>query len=132
MGGWVMGRRITRASARSRRGRRPRIANVLDPMIEQLESRRLLSTVVWDGGPAGNGTSFLDPTNWAGDVVPGSGDTANIGATGTNPLITLSGTLTGLAAINSSRNILLTAATINGGTVTTTGTAVLSLPSFSG
>src|SRR4051812_33959702 len=31
---------------------------------EPLETRLLLSTVNWDGGPTGNGTNFLDPVNW--------------------------------------------------------------------
>lgn len=26
--------------------------------------------IVWDGGPAGTGTNWLDAVNWAGDVVP--------------------------------------------------------------
>ena len=36
------------------------------------------STIVWNG--AGDGTTFEDAANWVGGVVPGNGDTADIGA----------------------------------------------------
>jgi hypothetical protein len=36
------------------------------------------ATVVWDGGPTGQGTDWLDPANWAGDVLPGPADDAVI------------------------------------------------------
>jgi hypothetical protein len=36
-----------------------------------LEPRTLLSVVQWDGG--GDGVSWHDPLNWAGDVLPGPG-----------------------------------------------------------
>jgi len=32
--------------------------------------------IVWDGGLDGTGASWNDPANWAGDVIPGAGDTA--------------------------------------------------------
>ncbi len=38
-------------------------------------SHGLATTVTWDGGPDGLGTSWNDPANWSKDVVPGSGDT---------------------------------------------------------
>ena len=38
----------------------------------------MLAVVNWDGGPAGTGTNFNDPANWAGDALPGSTDDAVI------------------------------------------------------
>ncbi len=58
-------------------------------LMEPLEARQMMAVIAWDGGPTGNGTSWTDPANWAGDVLPGAGDDATIGATGTSPLITL-------------------------------------------
>ena len=40
--------------------------------FERLEDRRLLATVVWDGG--GDGSQWDIAANWAGDVLPGPGD----------------------------------------------------------
>src|SRR5262245_54127627 len=61
--------------------------------LEQLEDRAVPATILWDGGPTGLGTNWLDPVNWAGDVLPGPNDdavigTANNGQPGT---VTLSG-----------------------------------------
>ncbi|MBL9001332.1 MAG: hypothetical protein JNK25_09375 [Phycisphaerae bacterium] len=49
-------------------------------LLESLESRTLLATVVWDGGPAGTGTNFHDRFNWAGDALPVAADDAVIPA----------------------------------------------------
>ena len=56
--------------------------------IETLESRRLLAAVSWDGG--GDGTSWNDPLNWSGDVLPTVDDDAFIGSTA-NPNVNLTG-----------------------------------------
>ena len=48
--------------------------------VESLEPRRLLSAVTWTGG--GDGTSWTDPANWSGGVVPGPGDDASIDVPG--------------------------------------------------
>ena len=50
------------------------------PLLDALEPRCLLSTVVWDGGAAGTGTNFHDRFNWAGDVLPAATDDAVIPA----------------------------------------------------
>src|SRR5258708_1253276 len=50
------------------------------PKVELLEDRLAPATVSWDGGPAGTGTNWNTAANWVGDVLPGSGDTAQIGA----------------------------------------------------
>lgn len=34
------------------------------------------ATITWDGGVGGTGTNWNDAVNWAGDVKPGAGDTA--------------------------------------------------------
>ncbi|HTK78126.1 MAG TPA: dockerin type I domain-containing protein [Gemmataceae bacterium] len=38
------------------------------------------ATILWDGGPTGPGTIWLDPANWVGDVLPGPNDDAVIGS----------------------------------------------------
>ncbi|MFK8113075.1 MAG: dockerin type I domain-containing protein [Rubripirellula sp.] len=42
--------------------------------LESLESRRVLASVLWDGG--GDGVSWLDPGNWENDAIPGELDDA--------------------------------------------------------
>ena len=49
--------------------------------FEQLEMRRLLASVVWDGG--GDGTKWYDPLNWERDVLPSNGDMVAISASST-------------------------------------------------
>jgi hypothetical protein len=81
----------------------------------------MLATVAWDGGVLGTGTNFLDPVNWAGDVMPGPGDTAVIGDTGNNPDIRIqSATVNGLR-IETSRQIVVAGASLSDVSVTTTG-----------
>ncbi|MEM7560918.1 MAG: hypothetical protein AAF394_17480, partial [Planctomycetota bacterium] len=41
---------------------------------ERLEDRRMLATVTWDGGIAGDGTDWHVADNWAGDQLPGETD----------------------------------------------------------
>src|SRR5688572_11532321 len=82
--------------------------------IESLERRALLANVLWDGGPTGNGTNFLDGTNWVGDALPGASDIATIGATGTSPIITIAAT-PAVQSVASSRNIRVLGGTISGG-----------------
>jgi hypothetical protein len=103
----------------------PKRARAIAPCLCQtLESRRLFATVNWDGGPTGNGTDFLTAANWAGDVLPQAADTAVIGATGTNPTITISGT-PAVQTITSSRNLQMTGGTLSGGTVALSGGAAI-------
>src|SRR4051794_41437954 len=49
---------------------------------EALEARRLLSTVVWDGG--GDGENWNDPANWVGDNLPADGDDVVISVPASN------------------------------------------------
>ena len=56
-----------------RRGAGPRHQSA-SFMGEPLESRTLLALAVWDGGPAGVGTSWHDAVNWVDDDPPESGD----------------------------------------------------------
>ena len=96
-------------------------AQFSSPFLDQLEPRRLLSTVEWDGGTTGNGTNLADPLNWAGDVLPGPADDAIIGATGTSPTLTLAGVLT-LNSLTSSRTLQVN----SGGNLGVATTATLS------
>ncbi len=41
--------------------------------------------ISWDGG--GDGTSWHDPLNWSGNVVPGASDDVSINLAGSNPVI---------------------------------------------
>ncbi|MBU6276854.1 MAG: hypothetical protein KGQ61_09465 [Planctomycetes bacterium] len=86
----------------------------------------MLATIVWDGGPTGNGTSFLDKANWQGDMLPVAGDVAIIENTGTTPPIMLSGLVT-VAEIRTSRDIVLGAGTLKNTVLTATGGAKLVL-----
>ncbi|MCC7389864.1 MAG: hypothetical protein IT431_13975 [Phycisphaerales bacterium] len=62
--------------------------------VEQLEARLVLASVVWDGGPSGTGTSWQDPANWAGDVLPANGDDVTISVAADPLILYSSGTLT--------------------------------------
>jgi hypothetical protein len=63
-----------RRDTRCRRHRRMRGRRL---GVEALESRQLLSAVSWDGG--GDGTSWTDARNWAGDALPTASDDVSIG-----------------------------------------------------
>src|SRR5690242_18092528 len=94
-------------------------------LLEVLETRTLFANIAWDGGPTGDGTNFLLAANWAGDVLPGAGDTATIGATGTNPTITVPFGTPAVQVVNTSRNIQMSGGTLSGGTWTFSGGASL-------
>ncbi len=49
--------------------------------FEQLEDRRVLATVAWDGG--GDGATWHDALNWDGDTLPGQFDDVVIDVPGT-------------------------------------------------
>src|SRR5205807_9191387 len=74
--------------------------------LEILEDRTVPASITWDGGPTGNGTDWLDPVNWAGDVLPGPNDDAQLGATGTSPEIVVGATA--VRSVNSTRALRLT------------------------
>src|SRR5262249_19830476 len=69
-----------------RRGRRLR--------FERREDRLAPAVILWDGGPAGTGTSWNDPVNWAGDVLPGAADDAQIGSAFAGVTVTSSSNVT--------------------------------------
>jgi len=65
------------------------------------------ATCVWDGGPTGKGTDWLDPLNWSGDFLPIFGDDVVIGPlAGGATVVTLAG---GGAYV---RNVTVTGATL--------------------
>ena len=80
--------------------------------------------IVWDGGPTGQGTDWLDPVNWAGDVLPGPNDDAVLGPASAGQPTEI--TLDGSAAVRSATvtgvtlrlaNATLTGSLVNQGTV---------------
>lgn len=111
----------------------------------RLEDRRTPATIAWDGGPTGNGTVWLDPTNWAGDVLPGPGDDATLSGTGINPQIVIA-TNAAVRSVTSSRAIEITGGalalgantsivgflTLNGGTLDPTDGTTIDRGTISG
>jgi len=112
-------------------------------IVEQLESRLLLSAVSWDGG--GDGTSWHDRYNWSGDALPGAADdvvinvaanptiqftssagSVSINSLSSDELMTISGgTLTIATSANISKSLTLGNGTLKGATITATGGAQL-------
>lgn len=78
--------------------------------MHPLEHRVLLAVVNWDGG--GDGTTLTQAQNWAGDVLPGTGDDAVINVAGTPTITHASGTF------NVRSLTLAEAMTLSGGTLT--------------
>src|SRR5947199_361403 len=60
--------------------------------LETLEARLAPAVVTWGAG--GDGTSWSDPHNWTGNVVPGSGDDVVINATPASTVLFAAGTAT--------------------------------------
>ena len=81
--GWSQGARPLAAEWQGQAGvssNRRSNARDLATTAEWLEDRCLLVTIAWDGGVSGTGTNWNAAANWVGDVLPGSGDDAQIGA----------------------------------------------------
>ena len=113
------------------------------PLAEQLEARMLLSQVQWTGKAGDN--QWTTPGNWSDNALPGSADDVMIelstnptiqlsfgtqsvhSVTSTDPLNLTGGTLEIGTSLQSSANISLAGATIEGGTITETGSATVSL-----
>jgi len=94
----------------ARRQSRVRVVNAFDysAAFERLEERIVLSTIVWDGGPTGEGADWNDPVNWAGDVLPGPADDAVLGSTGSDPVISLTAA-TSVNSVTSDRELSISA-----------------------
>ncbi|HHK42890.1 MAG TPA: hypothetical protein ENJ50_10770, partial [Planctomycetaceae bacterium] len=84
---------------------------------EQLESRRLLALITWDAG--GDGSSWNDPLNWSGDVLPTSADDVVISLPTSNPTIRLSSADASVASLVADEALRVE----SGRTLTVTGTA---------
>ncbi|HXG10201.1 MAG TPA: cohesin domain-containing protein [Gemmataceae bacterium] len=65
--------RLSRPARRRLRGRPP-----YRPTFDRLEDRLAPAVINWDGG--GDGTTWTQAANWAGDVLPGASDDAVIGS----------------------------------------------------
>lgn len=71
-----------RPSAPSRFGKPRRRPHLRRALLERLEDRRVLATILWDGSTDGDGDgiNWHDPANWEGNVRPGPGDDVIVGA----------------------------------------------------
>ncbi len=88
-------RRPARPTRRNRTARPRRLCcfdqwRYLSPYFEQLEDRCLLATITWNG--SGDGTTWTNPANWIGGVMPGPSDEAVIGSS--SQTINVSGSIT--------------------------------------
>jgi hypothetical protein len=98
--------------------------------LELLEDRSVPAAIAWDGGPTGNGTNWLDPTNWrdtnGNDVLPGPNDDVTIGATGSNPTVVLGGDTAVRSVTTNGHKVQLTGGTLTvGATVNKFTTLIL-------
>ncbi|MBX3376063.1 MAG: hypothetical protein KF678_03560 [Phycisphaeraceae bacterium] len=112
-----LARRVRRLTFR-RAGQLPVAAGA--SLFEALESRQLLATVVWDGGPSGTGTDWHDPVNWVGDVLPTELDDALINAFA-GPAIQISGAAA-VRSVNSAKSLSIS------GSLTVSDASVFSAP----
>lgn len=55
-------------------------------LISFVALQTLSSAIVWDGG--GTGDDWSTPENWDGDILPGSGDVAEVGTGGVSINVT--------------------------------------------
>ena len=119
-------------------------ASLPAPQLALDNYSHLLAAVQWTG--AGDGVSWSDPNNWSGGVLPGVNDAVTIAAAVGDPAININSTagLVQLQSLNSSRpltlstgatlkastidisrNLTLAGGTIQGGTITTSGGAMV-------
>src|SRR5262245_34509481 len=93
-----------------KRQRRAAALRYMPLRFEPLEERTLLAVVLWDGGPAGTGANWNDPVNWAGNVLPGGSDDAQIGAAFAGITITSSSNVS-VRSVTSAAPLQITAGT---------------------
>ena len=62
--------------------------------LEELETRLSPAVILWDGGPTATGTIWNAAANWAGDVLPGPVDDAQIGGAFASITVTSSSDVT--------------------------------------
>ena len=104
------------ARAKSKRRQAGLLKNI-GRRMEELEDRRLLTVINWNG--LGDGTTFTSGANWVGGVAPGSSDDAVINVGG-SPTITLSSNVT-VHSLSSNNNFSIT-----GGNLTVDATSSVS------
>ncbi len=76
-------------------------------LVQSLEGRTVPAVIAWDGGPTGNGLDWHDPTNWAGDVLPGPADDVTLGpAPGVGELIEITAS-TSVRGMVASRGVVV-------------------------
>ncbi|MFI5456725.1 MAG: hypothetical protein ACHRXM_14860, partial [Isosphaerales bacterium] len=123
-GGW-------RADQKWRGARRLRFLSV-PPLIDSLENRLMLSTIVWDSTNHPTGGSWDTGSNWVGGQVPQSTDDAVINLTGTGTVTLSTGVTDTVNSLTTSTNSslsissdtlsLATTSSIGGGLTLTGGT----------
>jgi hypothetical protein len=94
--------------------------------LHRLEDRTVPAQIVWDGGPTGTGTNWLDRANWAGDRLPGPADDAVLGG-GAVAVLTDTATTVRSATIAAGATFRLAGATLQfADSITNAGTIELS------
>ncbi|MDB5349248.1 MAG: putative autotransporter protein, partial [Planctomycetota bacterium] len=104
-----------RTSSRQRRLAERRRSTSLRPMVEGLEDRVVLSTIVWNTAVAPSGGDWDTDGNWVGNSKPKSGDTAQINLTSAGTVTHLTGVSD--SVLNVSTNALTTLS-VDSGTLT--------------
>src|SRR5437762_1964873 len=119
----VIGARLRPIRSKGSRSRR-RHARPL--VLEHLEDRLAPAVILWDGGPLGTGTSWNNPVNWAGDMLPGAADDAQIGSAFTGITVISSGNVT-VRSVASAAALQVTAGTFALGAATSQIDAALTV-----
>lgn len=86
-------------------------------VLESLEQRVVLSTVIWDGG--GGDSNWNNPRNWDNDLLPGPDDDVYIDISAVGPsTVTLSSGTVAIKSLQSGKSLA-----ISGGTFSVSTTA---------
>ncbi len=85
---------LARKAATPRGTCKRRTVSGLRPTLVKLEDRLAPAVILWDGGPTGTGTNWQTAANWVGDILPGSGDDAQIDEAFAGVTITVTSSVT--------------------------------------
>ncbi len=84
----------------------------MTPLIEGLEDRLVLSTIMWDSINEPTGGSWDTASNWVGGVVPQSTDNAVIDSTSTGTVTLSTGVTDTINSLTTNTNTSITSAAI--------------------